>query len=115
LLFVFLKTSQPEAHNGAEAINDNAGQGGELEAIMCVDKTLEELGSFADLVAESERIEKNWQIVLVACLAGKNGIVPTSDEATQPLEMMIQTIEKGGSLSNFMAFDRNGEPLQFGN
>ncbi|MBL1147628.1 MAG: ribonucleotide reductase subunit alpha [Pseudomonadota bacterium] len=113
LLFVFLKIYKPEGREDAEERDTDFGGGGELEAIMCVDKALEELGSFADLVAESERIEKNWHIVLVACLAGKNGIAPTSDDATQPLKMMVQTIEKGGSLSNFMAFDRNGDPIQF--
>ncbi len=76
---------------------------------------MDELGSFTDLVTESESIEKNWQIVLVACLSGKNGILPTSDEATKPLEMMVQTVEKGGNLSNFLAFDKNGDPIQFGN
>lgn len=82
---------------------------------MCVDKTLDELGSFADLVIESESMEQNWQIVLVACLSGRNGVFPTSDEATQPLKMMVETVEKGGNLSNFLAFDKKGSPIQFGN
>lgn len=82
---------------------------------MCVDKALEELGSFEDLVKESERIEKNWQIVLIACLSGKNGNVPSSDEATKSLEMMVGAVERGGDLSSFLAFDRNGDPIQFGN
>ena len=115
LLFVFLKTSLSKDHKDEEAMNFHSGQGGELEPIMCVDKTLDELGSFADLVTESESIEQNWQIVLVASLSGRGGIVPTSDEATQPLKMMVQTVEQGGSLSNFMAFDKKGDPIQFGN
>lgn len=81
---------------------------------MCVDKTLDELGSFADLVTEAENMEQNWQIVLVASLSGKNGKVPTSDDATQPLEMMVKTVEKGGDLSSFIAFDKKGNPIQFG-
>ena len=82
---------------------------------MCVDKTLDELGSFADLVTESESMKQNWQIVLVACLSGKNGIVPTSDKATKSLKMMVETVEKGGNLSNFLAFDKQGGPIHFGN
>lgn len=81
---------------------------------MCVDKTLDELGSFADLVKESENMQQDWQIVLVACLSGKNGVAPTPDEATQPLKMMVEAIEKGGNLSNFLAFDKKGEPILFG-
>ncbi len=113
LLFVFLKASLPKDHKSDEEKNFQAGRGGELEPIMCVDKTLNELGSFADLVAESENMGQDWQIVLVACLSGRNGIVPTSDEATKPLEMMVQTVEKGGNLSNFLAFDKTGDPIQF--
>ena len=80
---------------------------------MCVDKTLDELGSFSDLVAESKRMEQDWQIVLVACLSGRNGVVPNSGEAEQPLKMMVQTVENGGDLSKYMAFDRHGTPIQF--
>jgi len=109
-----LDTSLPKDHNEEEAINFHSGRGGELEPIMCVDKTLDQLGSFADLVAEAGNMNKNWQIVLVACLSGRNGIAPTSDEATEPLKMMVETVEKGGNLSNFLAFDKNGNPLQFG-
>jgi hypothetical protein len=87
----------------------------ELEPIMCVDKTLDELSNFTDLVTESESIEPNWPLVLVACLSGRNGIATTSDEATKSLEMMVQTVEKGGNLSNFLASDKNGVPVQFGN
>jgi len=115
LLFVFLKTSLPEDCKGDEEARFNSNQGGMLEPVMCVDKVLEELGSFDDLVKESERIEKNWQIVLVACLSGKNGTVPSSDEATQSLEKMVGAVESGGDLSNFLAFNRNGDPIKFGN
>lgn len=114
LLFVFLKTSLGKDYKGDEEARFHSNQGGELEAVMCVDKTLEELGSFEDLVRESERVEKNWQLVLVAGLSGRNGKVPSSDEATKSLEMMVGTVEKGGDLSAFLAFDRNGDLIQFG-
>lgn len=113
LLFVFLKTSLPEDCKGDEEARFRSNQGGTLEPVMCVDKVLEELGSFDALVKESEKIEKNWQIVLVACLSGKNGNVPSSDEATQSLEKMVRAVESGEKLSNFLAFDRNGDPIQF--
>jgi hypothetical protein len=81
---------------------------------MCVDKILDELGSFSDLVEESERIEKEWQLVLVAGLAGRDGVVPSSNEAERPLKMMIHTVENGGDLTKYMAFDREGAPVEFG-
>jgi hypothetical protein len=55
---------------------------------MCVDKTLEELGTFADLVSEAGNMKQTWHIVLLACLSGRNGIMPSSDDATQPLQIM---------------------------
>ena len=80
---------------------------------MCVDKTLEELDGFSDLVKESEKMEQDWQIVLVACLSGRNGVVPDSAEAEPSLKKMMETVQQGGDLSNFMAFDRGGEPVRF--
>ena len=114
LLFVFLKASLPDDHGKEDVSRFHAGEGGALQPIMCVDKTLGELSTFSDLVDESERIEKDWQIVLVAGLAGRNGAAPSSDDAEQPLKMMLHAVENGGDLSKYMAFDREGAPLQFG-
>lgn len=105
LLFVFLRASLPDDHGGEDASSFYSGQGGALQPIMCVDKTLGELSTFFALVAESERVEKDWQIVLVAGLAGKNGVAPSSDDACG---------QNGGDLSRYMAFDREGTPVQFG-
>ena len=91
----------------------HSGQGGELKAIMCVDKDLEELTDFADLVTESEQMGQDWSMVLIACLSGKNGILPTASEAEQPLKMMVQAVQNGGDLSRYLAFDKQGVLLHF--
>lgn len=114
LLFVFLRASLPEDLGDEDISRFNAGEGGALQPIMCVDKTLDELSTFSALVIEAERIEKDWQIVLVAGLAGRNGITPSSEDAEQPLKMMLHAVENGGDLSKYMAFDREGVPVQFG-
>lgn len=113
LLFVFLRASLPDDPEDEETRRFHSNQGGALQPIMCVDKRLDELGSFSDLVAESEKMEKDWQVVLLACLSGRNGVVPNTDAAVQPLKMMVQTVQSGGDLSKYMAFDRNGTPVQF--
>ena len=110
LLFVFLRTSLPKDHNDEEEVSFHSGEGGELQPIMCVDKVLDDLGTFADLVAESEMMEQDWQIVLVASLSGRNGVAPDSGEAEQSLKMMVETVQNGGDLSKYMAFDRDGTP-----
>ena len=113
LLFVFLAASLPKDHNDEEKSNFHSGQGGTLQPVMCVDKTLEELDGFSDLVKESEKMEQDWQIVLVASLSGRNGVMPDSVETERSLKMMMKTVQHGGNLSKFMAFDRSGEPVQF--
>jgi len=80
---------------------------------MCVDKTLAELGSFSALVKESEAIEQEWTIVLISSLSGKNGLASNSNDVERSLKMMVETVQNGGDLSRFMAFDRGGDPVQF--
>ena len=113
LLFVFAKKELPDDHVEAEARSFQSGQGGALTPVICVDKTLDALSNFADLVTESERTGQHWDVVLIACLAGKNGIMPSASDADQGLKMMVSAVQTGGKLSRFIAFDRAGAPLQF--
>ncbi len=114
LLFVFLRTSLPSGSDADQIRRYDDGEGGGLEPIMCVDKTLDELSTFAALVEESKQMGQDWHIVLVASLGGRNGIAPSVDDAEVPLNMMVETVQNGGDLSGFVAFRKNGEPLKFG-
>ena len=114
LLFIFLEASLPDEATGDETDRFQSGEGGALQPVMCVDKTLDELTTFADLVAESEQMEQDWHIVLIACLDGRNGKMPSSEDADRPLQMMVQAVENGDDLSNYLAFDRSGVLVQFG-
>lgn len=113
MLFVFLKASLPKDYKDEEKGSFDSGQGGELEPIMCVDKPLEELSNFSDLVKESEQMEQDWHIVLVSSISGSNGLVADTKEVERSLKMMVGTVQQGGDLSKFMAFERGGEPLRF--
>ena len=110
---MFLKSSLPTKHKNDEAFRFNSGVGGELTPVMTLDKPLTELASFEDLVSESLLMKKDWQLVSIAALSGRNGIMPTSDEALKSLELMMKTVEAGGDLSKFITFDREGNPVQF--
>ncbi len=112
-LFVFLKAALPKDVEGDEAERFHAGKGGVLQPIMCVDKPLDELTTFAELVKESESMEQDWHMVLVACLSGVGNMMPTSAETDLQLKMMVQMVENGGDLSRYLAFDKNGDLLQF--
>ena len=114
LLFVFLQASLPPSSSAEQIDSYDAGEGGGLDPVICVDKTLDELSGFPELVTESERMGQDWHIVLVAALAGNNGAAPSPEQAEASLQMMVETVKNGGDLSGFVAFKKNGETVRFG-
>jgi len=111
LLFVFARAVLPDDSTPEQRARFEAGEGGALAPLMAVDKAPEELGSFSALVEESRQFEPDWAVVFVASLPGRAGRPPTSKEADQPLQRMIESI-KAGSIGSFIPFDRRGEPVQ---
>ena len=112
LLFVFANAELPDDSTPEQRARFEAGQGGALAPLMSVDKTPEELGSFAALVEESREFGRDWAIVFVASLSGRDGRAPTSEEADRSLHRMIESI-KTGSFGSFIPFDRQGQPMLF--
>lgn len=112
LLFVFTAAELPEEHGPAQKDAFLAGQGGALVPVMCVDKLPDELGNFDALVTESQKTGASWDIVFISAMSGVLSLPPSSDEAEHPLLMMVESI-KNGRLSNMLAFDRSGDPVQF--
>ena len=110
LLFVFAHAVLPDDSTPEQRARFEAGEGGALAPLMAVDKTPEEMGTFAALVEESRQFGQDWAIVFVASLPGRSGQAPTSEEADQPLKRMIESI-KSGSIGAFLPFDRQGQPL----
>ncbi len=113
LLFVFARAELPEDSTPAQRERFAAGEGGALAPLMCVDKSPNELGTFADLVEESRALGEAWTIVFVAAISGHAGRPPTSKDAEAPLQRMVESI-KGGSFSAFLPFDRSGRLVVFG-
>lgn len=112
LLFVFANAVLPDDSTPEQRTRFEAGEGGALAPLMAVDKTLEELGTFAALVEESRQFGPGWAVVFVASLPGRAGRPPTSKEADQPLQRMIESI-KAGAFGSFIPFDRRGRPVLF--
>lgn len=112
LLFVFTQPELPEGYAEAQIQRFHAGKGGVLTPKMCTDKALDELGSFSDLVAESRQTGQDWKIVFVACLAGRGGVMPSTEDAQEPLKKMIEAINNG-AISGYLAYDRDGNQVQF--
>lgn len=113
LLLVFASADLPEDSTPAQRQRFQAGQGGALVPVMCVDKTPDELHSFADLVEESVQMTPAWSMVFASSLSGTPGIPPGSAVAEQALERMVASI-KSGQLAAMVPFDRQGQAVSLG-
>jgi len=111
LLFVFARAVLPDDSTPEQRARFEAGEGGALAPLMAVDRTPDDLGTFAALVEESRQFGTDWAVVFVASLPGRAGRPPTSKEADQPLQRMIEPI-KAGAIGAFIPFDRRGESVQ---
>ncbi|WP_408190788.1 ribonucleotide reductase subunit alpha [Paraburkholderia graminis] len=113
LLFVFTTVELPDDCTPEQRARFEAGQGGALTPVMCVDKAPGEIGTFSDLLEESRQFLQEWTIVFVAALAGKNGCAPRTEDAEAPLNRMVESI-KAGSVGTYIPFDTLGRPVLFG-
>jgi len=112
LLFVFAAAGIPDDATPEQRARFQAGEGGTLTPLMCVDKTPDELVSFEALAAESRQVGQAWDIVFVAAMSGSGGMSPTSLQAEALLERMVESV-KSGEIGGFVPFDVAGRPAQF--
>ena len=110
--------SQPEPQRllmvftAAEASSASGGEAtGTLTPVLCVDKLPAEVADFASLMQESRQTGQAWDIVFIGSLPGRANQPPNSDEAEQPLLMMVEAI-RHGRIYNFLGFDAQGDVLQ---
>jgi hypothetical protein len=112
LLFVFASAGVPDDATPGQRARFEAGEGGTLTPLMCVDKTPEELPSFEALLEESRSFGQHWDIVFVAALGGTGGQSPTTAQAEEPLQRMVESV-KSGRIGSLLPFNAQGEPVQF--
>jgi hypothetical protein len=113
LLFVFAGVELPDDASEAQRLEFERGEGGALVPQMCVDKGLDELESFDQLVREAKAFGQPWGMVFAAGLAGTPGRQPPSAEARQPLQEMVEAIRQG-RLQAFIPFDPQGRAVSLG-
>jgi len=112
LLFVFATAGVDADATAEQRARFEAGHGGTLTPLMCVDKLPGELASFEALLEESREFEQAWDMVFVAALPGLGGVSPSSQQAEAPLQRMVDSI-KSGRIGGFIPFDAQGRPVQF--
>ncbi|WP_418321449.1 ribonucleotide reductase subunit alpha [Piscinibacter sakaiensis] len=112
LLFVFARAGLPDDASAEQRERFEAGEGGTLTPLMCVDKLPAELDSFETLLSESLQFEQPWDIVFVAAMSGTNGISPTAEQAEAALQSVVEAI-RTGRIGAFIPFDHQGRTVQF--
>lgn len=112
LLFVFTQADLPEEASSQQKENFLAGGGGVLLPVMYVDKLPDEVKNFSTLVEQSMEMKAEWKIVFVAALSGEGDVIPSMEKIENSFLKMIESIKKG-KFENFIAFDRNGDIVNF--
>ena len=113
LLFVFCRAELPDEASPEERAAFERGEGGALTPVICVDKTPEEAPDFGALQEESRATGQSWDVVFVAAMSGRGGTPPSTDEAQQPLTMMVESIRLG-HISNYLPLDSQGNAVSLG-
>jgi len=106
LLLVFANAELPAGSTPQEAAKFEAGQGGALVPLMCVDKTPDELVSFASLAEEASQFGQPWVMVFAAAMADGR-------DAEAALQRMVEDIKRG-ALGSFIPFNTRGDAVQLG-
>ena len=112
LLFVF-GVELPDDATPAQRQRFEAGQGGALVPLMCVDKRPDELASFSALTQESSQFGHDWGIVFAAAMSGSLNRAPTSEDAEEPPQRMVEAIKRGEH-GAYIPFDSHGHAVQMG-
>jgi hypothetical protein len=112
LLFVFAAAELPADASPEQRRRFEAGGGGALEPLACVDKATGDLSTCAALVAESRQASPPWHVVFIAALSGRDGRPPTPQQVDDALRAMVEGV-RTGRFGNYLALDAAGEPLTF--
>ena len=113
LLLVFAGASLGDDATEEQRRRYEAGEGGELSPLMCVDKDPRDLADFAALAAEAEMLATPWVLVFAAALGGRAPLAPSQAEVDAALERMVEAV-RVGDIARFVPFDRQGQAVRLG-
>lgn len=110
LLFVFADAVLPDDANAEQRAGFEAGEGGALAPVMCVDKSPSDLSSFDTLVQEAGQFGHAWCFVFAGALSGSAHGAPDVGEVDKSLQSMVESIKRG-EMTRYLAFDRQGSSV----
>jgi hypothetical protein len=111
LLFAFAAAQLPVDASVEQRQNYERQQGGTLNPVMCVDKLIDDLGDFAQLVQESLHTGAHWDIVFVSSMAARADASADKTAVDAALKRMLEAINQG-QVDGFLAFNRDGDLLR---
>jgi hypothetical protein len=112
LLFVFAAAELPQDASAEQRTRFEAGQGGALAPLACVDKDPADLTTYDALVAESRAASPPWHVVFIGALSGQGGRAPTAQQVEDALRGMVEAV-RAGRFGGYLALGPTGEPLRF--
>ena len=112
LLFVFAGAELPADATPEQRAAFEAGRGGALAPLACVDKAPDDLATFEGLVSESRKASPPWQVVFIAGLAGNGSQPPSASVVDGALHAMVDNI-RAGRFGGYLALGSDGEPIAF--
>jgi len=110
LLFVFANAELPDDATPDQRAGFEAGRGGALVPLMCVDKSPGELQTFDALVQEAAQFGHTWSLVFAGAMSGSANSAPSSAQVETSLQAMVEAIKRG-DVYRYLAFDRKGMPV----
>ena len=106
LLFLFVDTHE---RRKKKKKNNHKGT---ISPVMSVDKLPSEIADFKTLVKDADDVNKEWDLILIACLSLDSGEEPKTEDAEPYLDKMTHDVMAGHDLSGYVILDREGNPIE---
>jgi hypothetical protein len=112
LLFAFAAAQLPAEASAQQRQSYQQQQGGTLTPVMCVDKMIDDLSDFEQLVQESLQTGAHWDLVFVTSMAAQSSVaVEEAATVETALKKMLAAIDQG-QVDGFLVFNRDGDLLR---
>lgn len=85
--------------------------GGTLTPMLANDLAVSPDLSLASVVSQADEVGVAWDMIMAAVLAAPTGEGPSSATAAPHLKTMADDVLRGGDLSRYAVFDRDGNRL----